>query len=303
MLKEDYSDRMKRSDVSDLKQLSRLRQDGILTAKEFTAEKQRILKAGNEPVAVLRPTWRLFWVGFITLGGYWYRLFYEMRRLTNEAIGRKRHPMLHAVLFVVPLVNLFPLWRLSQDLRAAHSSVKLPWPIDSRVEPLLLITFGVSQVAGTVVGWVDDPAALPVALWIVAGVSVVVSFGYFIRLLWSFNDYWRKKLGTAAGHAKLGADIGWSYLWILAIFLISMLIGIIIFSADAFTDPALLDCYDRQYQKDEQADSLEQTVARAMQTGDTATVNSLRPVVDKTAAEIGQLDIECRNLENRIFGY
>ena len=294
---------MKRSDISTLRELKKLRDDGILTEAEFAKKKRQLLDLKDDVgVPVTRSTLRLVLLSLATFGIYPYHLFFEMRKSLNGEIGKKRTALLHGILFLIPLVNAYPLYRFSRDLRDAHGSVKLRWPIAPWFEWFLIASFVVCGVAVTIVSFYPDPAEAPLWLMLVSLVTLPLALGYFIRLLWSFNDYWRAKLGDRARSALLAPDWLWSYLWLLGVFLIGMIVGIGLFISGLWDTPELDACYNRLDQKAVQVDNLTANVADLQGSGSAAQADALRPTLNLASAEYSQIDAECRRLETEAFG-
>lgn len=304
---------MKRSDITALKELKKLRDQGVLTEAEFSKKKRAVLGLrGDETVPVTRSTLRLVLLTIVTLGFYPVHLFFEMRRALNKDLKTPRTPLLQAILFVIPAVTVYPLWRFARDLKGLHRKVRRPWPVGGRFEWLLLGLFGVFGGLGFATGYWDDPADIPPALWIGALITLPFAFGYFIRLLWSFNDYWRAKLGDLATSARLLPDLLWSYVWLLGVVVVfgavlagvfSALVAAGILSESEFGTPKLDACYERLDAKGAKVDSLTYSIADLRQAGNDREAAALQSSLDRASAEYGRIDAECRQLESEAFGF
>lgn len=291
---------MKQADVTELKQLAKLRKEGVLSAKEFAAEKARILKAGGQPLEVLRPTWRFFWVNVITFGGYWYRLIFVMRRHTNELAGVKGHPLLHAGMAIFPVLVVYPFWRLSQDLQAAHHQLKLRWPLNKYVEWVLLAAVLVAGIGSVATIFYEE---VPLWLGLVVLASLIAMAGYLIRLLWSYNDAWRKKLGQKVAPSRAAGDVGWSYVWTLGVFGVLMLAAFTYGLVVGITNPELNDCYDREYEQGEELGRIEDRLDAAVAAGDQPTVSALQGQQNVAEVRLDTVSNECLEIEDQVFAF
>lgn len=296
---------MKRSEITTLRELKKLRDEGVLTEAEFSSKKRALLKLQDQKgPQVTRSTWRLIGISIITFGGYVPYLFFEMRRTLNAETGKKRTPLLHAILFLIPLLGLYPLYRLSRDLRSLYRAVKLPWPLPNVAEWVLFVSFGAASVLVNAVDLIsnEDYSNIPLWLLIVTAVTAVLAVVYFVRLLWSFNDYCRAKYSDAQP-ARLGPDIGWSYVWTVGVFAAMMLVVSLLYGTGIISTPELDDCYSRLDEKGAQVDTLTSNIAEFEGTGSSQEAAALRPKLDQASAEYGRINTECRRFENEAFGF
>ena len=145
---------------------------------------------------------------------------------------------------------------------------------------------------------------MPPFVWVPLSVTTLVASGYFIRLLWSFNDYWRTKLGDTATKARLAPDWLWSYVWLIAaavifgiIFAWLVLLGVAEEPETSKTDL----CYERLYEKSEEVDSLADEVAMLQESNNDQAAGATLKALDRTSVQYGRLTVKCFQLENEEF--